>query len=172
MSLPKTFPIKESEKEIKALMKKSIPMLAKRLHALLIFKQNEKSGVSKREVAQQTGVNHNSIQNWRSDYIKGGIRLLLSHQKRGYKPSVVTARQEQALKEQLNKSDNGITGFVELLQWFNQRFNTQVNYKTFHGFVVRKFNAKIKTARKTHIRKDPAQVEAFKKTSLKSAGKS
>jgi len=41
-----------------------------------------------------------------------------------------------------------------------------VNYKTFHGFVVRKFDAKIKIARKVHAKKDPEAVDAFKKTSV------
>jgi hypothetical protein len=37
-------------------------MVTKRVYALLIFKQNELNGISKREVAQVIGVNHNSIQ--------------------------------------------------------------------------------------------------------------
>jgi transposase len=172
MASPKTFTIKESEKEIRLLMGKSAPMLVKRLHALLIFKQQEKEGISKREVAIKTGANHNSIQTWRTAYINGGIALLLNHQKVGYKPSIITAEQEEALKEHLHQPDNGTVGFVELLAWFNQRFNTKINYKTFHGFVVRKFNAKIKKARKTHIKKDVTAVEAFKKTSLHNVGKS
>ena len=66
-----------------------------------------------------------------------------------------------------------MVGFVELLAWFNKRFNTHVNYKTFHGYVVRNFKAKIKTARKSHIKKDKERVESFqKKTLLPSAGKS
>jgi transposase len=172
MASPKIFAIRESEKEIKSLMKKSSPMLIKRLHALLIFKQHENVGISKREVAEKTGVNHNSIQGWRTAYIKGGIKHLLTHKMVGYKPSVITGEQKKALEEQLNKPDNGIVGFVELLAWFNQKFGTDVNYYTFHGYVVRKFNAKIKTARKSHIKKDMAQAEAFKKTFLPSAGKS
>jgi len=172
MATPKTFPIKESEKEIKALMKKNSPMLIKRLHALLIFKQHENRGISKREVAEKTGVNHNSIQSWRTAYIKGGIKHLLAHKMVGYKTSVITGEQKKALEAQLNKPDNGIVGFVELLAWFNQKFCTDVNYYTFHGYVVREFKAKIKTARKTHINKNEAAVEAFKKTSLHSAGKS
>ena len=88
MAAPKIFPIKESEKEIRLLMKKSIPLLSKRLHALLILKQHEKPGISKREVAEQIGVNHNSIQTWRSAYIKGGMEQMLSHEKTGYKPVI------------------------------------------------------------------------------------
>jgi CBS domain containing-hemolysin-like protein len=65
-----------------------------------------------------------------------------------------------------------IVGFIELLDWFDKTFQTNINYKTFHGFVVRKFKAKIKVARKTHINKDVQAVEAFKKTSVKSVKKS
>ena len=68
------------------------------------------------------------------------------------------------LKEQLHKPDNGMVGFTELLAWFNSRCGTDINYKTFHGFVVRKFKAKIKVARKSHLKKDEEAVFAFKKT--------
>ena len=172
MSDPKTFKIKETEAELKKLIKSSNPMIAKRLKALLVFKKNEANGISKRLVAEEIGVNHNSIQTWRSSYIEGGIKMLITHSNTGYKPSKITNEQEQALRVQLNNSHNGIVGFIELLHWFNTKYQTSINYKTFHGFVVRKFNAKIKIARKTHINKDAKAVEEFKKTSIKSAKKS
>ena len=169
MSAPKIFTIKESESEIKKLMKSSPPMIAKRLHALLIFKKNEATGISKRVISQEIGVNHNSIQNWRSDYIEGGIKLLMSHSNIGYKPSKINAEQEAVLKEKLHHPQNGMVGFVELLDWFNTKFKTDINYKTFHGFVVRKFEAKIKVARKSHIKKDEKAIDTFKKTSITTA---
>lgn len=172
MSAPKAFMIKESEIEIKKLMKNSNSMIAKRLHALLVFKRNEDIGISKRQVSDEIGVNHNSVQTWRSLYIKGGIKMLMSHSNFGYKPSKINDDQEQALKRQLENPHNGMVGFIELLDWFNKTFETTINYKTFHGFVVRKFNAKIKVARKSHIKKDIQAVEVFKKTSNKSVKKS
>ena len=153
-------------------MKSSTAMIAKRLQALLVFKRNQATGISKRLVADEIGVNHNSVQTWRSLYIEGGIKMLMSHSNIGYKPSKINAQQEQALKKQLHDPHNGMVGFVELLDWFNKTFQTDLNYKTFHGFVVRKFNAKIKVARKAHIKKDLRAVEAFKKTSGKSVKKS
>ena len=169
MSAPKTFKIRQSESELKKIMKNSHPMIAKRVQAILIFKRNEDSGISKRLVAEEIGVNHNSVQTWRTLYIKGGIKLLMSHSKIGYKPSKITDEQELALKEQLSNPLNGIAGFIELLDWFNKSFKTELNYKTFHGFVVRKYKAKIKVARKSHIKKDVQAVETFKKTSNSSA---
>ena len=172
MSSPKTFKIKESESELKKLLKISPVMIAKRLQALLVFKRNQDTGISKRLVADEIGVNHNSVQTWRSLYIEGGIELLMSHSNIGYKPSKINDEQEQAIKEKLNDPQNGMVGFIELLDWFNKTFKTDINYKTFHGFVVRKFDAKIKVARKTHVKKDAQAVEAFKKTFSKSVRKS
>lgn len=172
MSSPKTFTIKESESELKKLIKNSPAMVAKRLQALLVFKRNQDHGVSKRLVADEIGVNHNSVQTWRSRYVDGGIEMLMSHSNIGYKPSKINDEQEQAIKKQLNDPHNGMVGFIELLDWFNKTFQTEINYKTFHGFVVRKFNAKIKVARKAHIKKDAQAVEALKKTSGKSVKKS
>jgi len=172
MSAPKAFTITESPAEIKKLQKASIPLIAKRLQALLLFKQKEDSGISKREVADLIGVNHNSVQTWRTLYIKGGIKLLMHHSNTGHKPSMITPEQKEAIREQMYNPENGFVGFIELLTWFNEKFNTQINYKTFHGFVVRNFKAKIKTARKVHVKKDIEEVALFKKTSVKNAKKS
>jgi len=71
--------------------------------------------------------------------------------------------QEKALEEKLNNPNNDVVEFVGLLDWFNKSFNIDLHYKTFHGFVVRKFKAKIKVARKIHVKKDVEDVESFKK---------
>lgn len=173
MSSPKAFSILESDSEIKKLISQSSPMIAKRLQALLVFKKHEGTGgISKREVAQQIGVNHNSIQAWRNIYISEGIEKLMSHSKIGYKPSLINAEQEKAINEQMHKPDNGFVGFIELLAWFNEKYKTDINYKTFHGFVVRKFKAKIKTARKVHVKKDTEKSDEIKKTLVGTVKKS
>jgi len=172
MSLPSIFIVTESQVEIKKLMKPQSAMIAKRLQALLVFKKHEKGGISKREVADIIGVNHNSIQTWRKAYIDGGMPLLLSHSKKSNRESVFTKEQEQAIQVQMNNPKNGFVGFAEFLQWFNTAHDTTVNYKTFHGFVVRKFKVKVKTARKSHVKKNIEAVESLKKTLVKPVKKS
>ena len=169
MAAPKTFPIKESIPEIKKMMSIAHPMISKRLYALLIFKEHEFQGISKRDVALKIGVNHNSIQTWRKAYIDGGLSLLISHSKKSNVVSVISPEQELIIKQQLYNPNNGFVGFTEFLQWFNENQNTDIKYKTFYAFLVRKFNAKVKVARKSHVKKDPQAVENFKKTSVKSA---
>jgi hypothetical protein len=65
MAAPKNLHIVESIPELKKLQKASIPMIANRIKALIEFKKNEKTGISKRAVADNIGVNHNSVQTWR-----------------------------------------------------------------------------------------------------------
>lgn len=144
-------------------------MLAKRLQALLVFKQHEQEGISKREVAERTGVDPNSVQTWRSAYIQGGIDGLLAHGRVGFKPSMIEPHQEVELRAKLHDPQNGLRGYVELVAWFNAHFGTEIKYKTLNQYVKRHYKASSKTARKSHVRKDKEALEAFKKTSVLSA---
>lgn len=143
----------------------SRPNMAARLQVLMVFKKHEGTGISKRAVAQQTGSDHNSVQAWRSAYLAGGIEKLLSHSMGGNRPSVISAEQEVLLREKLKDPGNGLQGYVELMHWFEDHFQEQINYKTLNGYVNRKYGAQVKTARKSHVAKDPLAAEAFKKTS-------
>lgn len=171
MSYSKIFPIKESVSEIKKLQRKSTRIISKRLNVLLVFKRHEKQSVSKRVVADETGVNHNSVQTWRNIYIKGGIEALMKHNNKGYKPSKINAEQEAELKEILHNPENGFVGYIELQVWFNEKYKMEIEYNTFRSFIIRKFKSKIKVARKYHAKKDQEAVDTFKKTSIKSAKK-
>jgi hypothetical protein len=66
MANAKNLIIKETEKEIKKLLKQSTAFIGQRLRVLLILKQNEKEGISKREVSKLANVDPNSVQNWRT----------------------------------------------------------------------------------------------------------
>ncbi|NRS88377.1 hypothetical protein HNQ02_001291 [Flavobacterium sp. 7E] len=78
MAHSKILTIKETEKEIKNLIKQSIPFIGQRLRVLLILKQNEKTGISKREVSKLAVVDPNSVHKWRTLYINEGIEGLMN----------------------------------------------------------------------------------------------
>ena len=84
------------------------------MRVLLILKQNEKEGISKRKAAELAGVDPNSVQNWRTLYINTEIDGLMKHQRTGFKPSVFNAIEHQMLETKLNDSQNKLQGYVEL----------------------------------------------------------
>jgi len=171
MALPKIIVIKETEKEIKHLLKSSSPFIAQRLRVLLILKQHESTGLSKREAASLAGVCPASVHKWRTIYVKEGIAGLVKHNKIGYKPSVFTSKEHARLSQKLNDPNNGLRGYVELKEWIRKEFGKDILYRTVVSYCVTNFNSKVKTARKSHINKNPEEVEHFKKTSDKSAKK-
>ena len=171
MAIPKVILIKESKEELRRILKKSKPIIIPRIRMLLEMKKYEKEGVSKRQLAELIGVNHNSIQNWRTIYINGGIELLCSHKKTGFRPSVINKTEHEAIKNKLNDPLNGLRGYKELMKWVEEEFHKEIKYNTLLKYCMRKFGSKSKVARKSHLKKDEKAVEAFKKTSHRSASR-
>lgn len=161
--------IKETEQQIKKLLKESIPFIGQRLRVLLISKQHEKEGISKRELAKLAGVDPNSVQKWRTLYINSGIDGLMKHYKTGFKPSVFDANDHEKLRVKLNDPQNGLQGYVELKAWLEKETGKVFNYNTLLYYCIRNFKSSVKVTRKSHVKKDQNQVDTFKKTSDESA---
>jgi len=171
MASAKIIKVKESDKELKAVLKKASTLILPRLRMLIELKNHEESGISKRDLATLIGVNHNSIQTWRTMYEQGGLTYLRSHRKTGFRPSVFTKDEHNAIEAKLKDPMNGLRGYTELLTWIEQEFGKGVKYNTLLKYCIRRFGSSVKVARKSHVNKDEQAVEAFKKTSHKSVGK-
>lgn len=172
MSAPKSIQVKESVTELKKLLKSTPRLIFPRIRMLLEIKKHEATGgISKRNLADAIGVNHNSIQTWRTLYSEGGIDKLVSYIKNEGRPTILSDEEHQAIKSKLNDSKNGLRGYVELLDWVENTFKKEIKYNTLLKYANREFGASVKVARKSHVKKDPELVSAFKKTSLKSAKK-
>lgn len=163
--------IKESTQELRLLLKSSIPFLQPRVKLLLAMKKYDNKPVSKRELMEQTGLCSYSVHKWRTMYNTGGIDNLLSHNKKGFKPSKFTAEQHKKLEAKLKDPENGIRGYKELQEWAHQEFNNQVSYNTLLKYCIKNFGSKVKVARKYHAKKDDELVNSFKKTLVKPAKK-
>jgi hypothetical protein len=171
MAYPLEIKIKESIKELRALQREQGELISKRLQVLIEIRRHEKTGISKRDLSDLTGVNHNSIVKWRKMYLNGGIASLLKHGRIGFKPSVLSPEEHEQIRVILNNNNNNIRGYKELLEWVKEELGRELKYTTLVEYVKRHFHTKIKVARKSHVKKDESLVSAFKKTSVKSVKK-
>jgi hypothetical protein len=160
-------PVKETNQELRLILKSSIPFLQPRIKLLLVMKKYDDKPVSKRELMNQTGLCSYSVHKWRTMYMIGGIESLLKHNKKGFKPSKLTAEDHVKLEAKLHDPENGIRGYKELQQWVLKEFKNQISYNTLLKYCIKNFGSKVKVARKYHAKKDNEQVATFKKTSLK-----
>ena len=116
MALPKSIQVKESLTELKELYRKATRLIAPRLRMLIEIKKHEDvGGISKRRLAELVGVNHNSIQTWRSVYVEGGIKQLTAYVKNEGRPTILSEQERQIMKAKLHDNKNGLRGYVELL---------------------------------------------------------
>jgi len=164
MASPKVIIVKESVEELRKVLKKSSNFISPRIRMLIELKKHETTGISKRELADVLGVSHSSIQIWRTMYQEGGLFLLRSHKKTGFKPSVFTEAEQKIIEDKLKDPFNGLRGYKELLEYIDSEFKKDVKYNTLLKFCIRKFGSSVKVARKSHIQKDENAVDAFKKT--------
>lgn len=171
MSYAKSIHIKESLKELSQLRKNSTDTINKRLLMLIEIKRERNGSISKRGLAKLIGVDPNSITAWKKLYEQKGISGIISDGRLGFKPSVISAEEHKKIEKKLKDPKNGIRGYVELLDWVKTELSKDMKYITLLKYAERNFGSKIKVARKSHIKKDELAVEAFKKTSVKSAKK-
>lgn len=170
MAKPKSFNVKESLSELKKLHKSAALHIAPRIKMLLVAKQSDRA-LSKNELAELVGVNHNSIQQWRSSYGRGGMEELIKDGRVGFKPSVISKQTHEQIKVKLNNPQGAFTSYKELQEWVDRDLVEGINYNTLRHYVKRHFGAKLKVARKSHVKKDQQSVELFKKTSTRSVKK-
>lgn len=171
MAAPKIITVKETLKELTALLKKASPLIAPRIKTIIEIKKAKESGISRRALASIIGVDPNSIQTWRTSYINGGINAIITHNKKGFKSSVFTTQEHDAIEKKLKDPKNGLRGYVELLDWVEKEFDKQIKYNTLLKYSIKNFGSKVKVARKSHVNKDEEAVSTFKKTSVKSVKK-
>lgn len=153
--------IKESLLELRKELKKAPHHLKPRMQMLLAIKEGKAS--SKRGLAEAIGVDPNSIQKWRTTYIKTGLTGLLAFAGGGKKKSLINRTAHDAIEQKLTNPKEAFTSFVQLQDWISEEFVPGINYHTVNKYVKRHFGAKLKVARKSHVLKDEQAVEAFKK---------
>lgn len=164
MAKSKSILVKESEVELKKLLRQQPIHLKNRVQMLLVLKGSEHS-LSKNELSNILNINHNTAQRWRKTYCEKGIDGLLSDGRIGFKPSIINSEIHQAIEQRLTSPKDAFTSYIDLINWIVENYLPQgINYHTVNKYVKRHFGAKLKVARKSHSKKDENGVDAFKKT--------
>lgn len=161
----KQFIVKESLGQLRQLQKQH-PSKFKPLQLLVLVKQQ--GSISKYLLAAQLGSSPSSVGKWRTDYILNGIESLLKENRRGTKKAAITPKAHQALSNRLNNPKQGFRSFIEVQQWLAAEFGIVMEYHAVNKYVKRKFGARLKVSRKSHVLKSPADEAVFKKPVQKS----
>jgi transposase len=157
--------IKESLAELRQLQKAQ-PKNRSRIQMLVLIKEEKQK--TKDGLSAALGVSNKSVHIWRSNYIKGGMELLLEDNRGGNKVSQITPAMSLRIEKRLSNPKEGFKSYVEAQRWINEEFGLEMEYHAVNKFLKRKYQTKLKVARKSHIDKNTADEAVFKKTCQRS----
>ncbi len=157
--------IEESQSELKSFKRKaSSRLIEDRIQALIYLKQGKYHYQSR--LAAKLGYTDKTVREWLNLYCREGIRGYTRTSRGGKAPSKISPETHELLQSLLFNPNSTITSYKELNHLLKQEHGVDVCYMTLYGYCRRKFRSKLKVARKSHHKKDPLAVEAFKKTPL------
>jgi len=155
--------VSESVQELKILLRKesyfkNIP----RLQALINIKENKFR--TREELGDHLGVKRRTIEKWLSDYRLGGLDKMMLSGKRNRKSSMITEEIHKGLEQKVMDREQGFSSYVEAQNWIALEYDLKLKYNTVREHLIRHFKTKIKSPRKSHVKKDNKAVETFLKT--------
>jgi transposase len=158
-------PIPESQEELLRLFNTIHDReRSNRVHALFLVKIG--SCRTRKAIATALHVERKAVERWITQYEQDGLQsLFISQRSRcGKKPHMLGEPWSQ-LQEQLNHPE-GFQGYQSICTWLNERFGLEVSYQTVHRTGYDTLKGTPKVPRKSPVKKDPPQEDAFKKKSL------
>lgn len=155
--------ITQSIEELRILKKsQKISKNIQRIDALIHLQNN--TFPTRLALSEFMGVKRRTIERWLSLYRQDGIAGLLITGKRNRKSLLVPEQVDKALEQRINDSEQGFSSYVEAQQWIAIEFDLNLKYNTVREHLIRHYKTKIKSPRKSHVKKDSEAVAAFLKT--------
>ena len=155
--------IKESVKELERLKKKQKTLgFQKRLMALqhIALKKHD----TRNELANYLGVHIRTLERWMAIFKQGGISELLARKPRRKGSKIITKEMHLGLQERLTDPKKSFKGYWDAQRWIKTQYGIDVKYQLLRAYLIKHFETKVKTPRKSHIKKDERAVVLFKNT--------
>lgn len=138
------------------------PSAKERLQVLYWLKQENAPSIS--AIAKAIGKHRNTLQTWLGMYRTGGIEAMLVVGKSPGGVRVIPQWAEAALAKRLEEPEHGFHSYGEVQQWLEETLGVKAEYHAVYQMTRYRLKAKLKAPRPEHIKQDPQQREAFKKT--------
>ncbi len=155
--------IKEDLTELRKILQRQTSLTGEKRVKSLIYILEEKFRTRK-ELATYLGVHIRTMERWHKIYEAEGIDAMISNKPKPKPSSFITPEVHEGLKTRVNTAGNPFLGYWDAQLWIKQEYGIDVNYHTIRKYLIKHFKTKVKSPRKSHIKKDAQAIEAFFKT--------
>jgi len=154
--------ITESLKQLEYLLSKQTTLKGeKRITALLRIKRGKDR--TRQELADYLSISKRTLERWLTKYKTEGIEAYPNNRPKPKASKLITPIIHQGLSERVHCDSHPFLGYWDAQQWVNQTYGVEINYHRIREYMIQHFDTRVKRARKSHVKKDPAAQEAFLK---------
>ena len=158
-----TISLSETLVELKSLLKSQTNSKNITRVNCLIHLKNSKFK-TRQELSDYLGCDKRTMERWLAKYKEGGLANMLYKPTRNSTPHVIPVNVQQDLKQRVEDAEKGFSSYVQAQQWVNQKYGLDLKYNTVRQHLINYHKTKIKSPRKSHVKKDIEASEAFLKT--------
>lgn len=157
-----TIKVKENIKELIRLKNKAKNLtVRKRLNGLI--ETHKKGDFTRKELSQYLGISKRTLELWLTIYKTEGIEGILAVKPRRKGSVLINKEVHDALKERVMSRTNNFLSYKEAQQWVLSEHGVEMSYTGLRDYLIRHFKTKIKSPRKSHVKKDVGAIALFKK---------
>jgi len=155
--------IKESIEDLKKVRRKCINSKEeKRLQMLIELKSN--SMVSRKKLSDSLRISDRTLCRWILAYNEFGLSFIFSSRNRDRDSVIITQEMSEGLEKRVSNPKTGFLSYVDAKNWIEETYNVNVNYHTLRDYLRSKFKTKLKSPRRSHVKKASESAETFFKT--------
>jgi transposase len=104
------------------------------------------------------------MERWISKYKTGGIEQMLHDESKLRESKIITPQIHEGLEKRVKDVQNPFLGYWDAQNWVHQTYGLDIKYQRIREYLIQHFKTKIKTPRKSHVKKDKQAEKAFLKT--------
>ena len=155
--------INESDLELEKILRKQRSLSKeKRVRCLIYIKTGRFK--TRQALAVYLGIHKRTMERWINKYKMGGIIQMLYDEPKQRQSKIITDQIHNGLEERVNDGHNPFLGYWDAQRWVQQTYGVDVKYQRIREYLIKHFKTKIKTPRKSHVKKDMQAENAFLKT--------
>lgn len=115
------------------------------------------------DVALRLGVHRTKVHRWLKQYSEEGLKKFLEIRLRPGRPRVIPPEVIRGIEHKLNQETTGFKSYKEIEKWVEENYQISRKYQTLHHQVRYRLQAKLKTPRRSSIKKNPLEETELKK---------
>lgn len=115
------------------------------------------------DIGKKLGRTEKTIREWLKAYSENGFSELMEIKSGGNNTRTISDRAIELIEKKVTDSKTTITSYVELQLMIEKELKEKIEYGTLYSHCKRKFQSKLKVARKSHYKKDENAEAFFKK---------